>query len=320
MALAAMLLPGLAVAAPPGPVSVTTVTTGLEGASGSTIGPDGALYVTEGAVGRVLRIDRTTGETTTFASGLPRSLIGLGGAMDVAFLAGTAHVIVTVVSPQVGGSDVVGVYRVDGPQEVTPIADIGAWAIANPPPPGLDFQLVRGVQFAMTAWRGDLLVTDGHHNRVLRVTPDGDVSEFLQFDNVVPTGLEVRGHTVYVGLAGPVPHLPADGRVVAFDTRTGGLEAVATGTRLLVDVEFGPGRQLFTLSQGEFTPGLPAGASAEPGTGALMLVDDGVATTVVAPLDRPTSIEVVGNTAWVVTHGAVQRIDGLTAPPHVGAR
>lgn len=30
---------------------------GLEGASGSTVGPGGALYVTEGAAGRVTRID-----------------------------------------------------------------------------------------------------------------------------------------------------------------------------------------------------------------------------------------------------------------------
>ncbi len=32
----------------------TRLVTGLEGASGSTVGPDGALYVTEGAVGRDL--------------------------------------------------------------------------------------------------------------------------------------------------------------------------------------------------------------------------------------------------------------------------
>ena len=30
---------------------------GLQGASGSTVGPDGALYVTEGALGRVSRVD-----------------------------------------------------------------------------------------------------------------------------------------------------------------------------------------------------------------------------------------------------------------------
>ena len=56
--------------------------------SGSTIGPDGALYVTAPAEGTVLRIDRRTGDVTEYASGLPPILadVGLGGAMDVAFL------------------------------------------------------------------------------------------------------------------------------------------------------------------------------------------------------------------------------------------
>jgi len=35
--------------------------------SGSTIGPDGALYVTEGAAGRVVRVDPHSGHFTTYA-------------------------------------------------------------------------------------------------------------------------------------------------------------------------------------------------------------------------------------------------------------
>ena len=49
----------------------TLLVTGLEGGSGSTIGPDGALYVTEGVAGRIARVDPQTGTITTFASGLP---------------------------------------------------------------------------------------------------------------------------------------------------------------------------------------------------------------------------------------------------------
>lgn len=56
--------------------------TGLEGASGSTIGPGRALYVTEGAAGRISRVDPKTGDVTTFASGLPTSIVGIGGAID----------------------------------------------------------------------------------------------------------------------------------------------------------------------------------------------------------------------------------------------
>src|SRR6266496_322583 len=99
---------------------VTGLDTGLESAKGSTVGPDGALYVTEGAVGRISRVDPLTGEVTTFASGLPTAIISIGGAIiggaiDVAFIDNIAYALVTLVSPDVGGSHVDGIYRVDGP-------------------------------------------------------------------------------------------------------------------------------------------------------------------------------------------------------------
>ena len=81
---------------------------------------------------RYLRVDPQTGDVSTFASGLPKSIIGIGGAMDVAFIGRTAYVLVTLVGDDVGGSDVVGIYRVDGPDSFTVIADIGAFSTKNP--------------------------------------------------------------------------------------------------------------------------------------------------------------------------------------------
>src|SRR6266571_8044275 len=83
--------------------TATRLVTGLEGAMGSTIGPDGALYVTEGAAGRISRVDPQTGEKTTFASGLPKAILSIGGssiggAIDVAFIDNIAYVLVTLVS------------------------------------------------------------------------------------------------------------------------------------------------------------------------------------------------------------------------------
>src|SRR5215212_9931947 len=80
---------------PSGEPNAVLLVTGLEGGSGSTIGPGGALYVTEGAAGRISRVDPKTGDITTFASGLPKSnpAIGIGGAMDVAFIGRTAYVL-----------------------------------------------------------------------------------------------------------------------------------------------------------------------------------------------------------------------------------
>ena len=78
-ALIAMITPSAVSAAPPCETpTATLLVTGLEGAQGSTVGPDGALYVTEGAVGRIWRVDPKTGQVTTFASGLPSRIIGIG--------------------------------------------------------------------------------------------------------------------------------------------------------------------------------------------------------------------------------------------------
>jgi hypothetical protein len=60
-------------------------------------------------------------------------------------------------------------------------------------------------------YRGGFLVTDGHLNRVLRVTLDGEVTVLIAFDDIVPTGLAVSGNTIYMAEAGPVPHQPQDG-------------------------------------------------------------------------------------------------------------
>ena len=69
--------------------TVTRLVSGLEGGAGSTIGPGGALYVTEPAAGRISRVDPGTGNVTIVASGLPPAIIGVGGAMDVAFIGKT---------------------------------------------------------------------------------------------------------------------------------------------------------------------------------------------------------------------------------------
>jgi hypothetical protein len=290
--------------------------TGLEGASGSTIGPGDALYVTEGAAGRISRIDPQTGDVTTFASGLPKSIVGIGGAIDVAFIGSTAYVLVTLVGPDVGGSDIVGIYRVDGPDSFTIVADIGEFANRNPP--RTDFFVPSGVQYALEAYRGGLLVTDGHHNRILRITLDGEVSELIAFDNIVPTGLALWGNSIYMAEAGPVPHLPEDGKVVSFGPNSLTVTEVASGGRLLVDVEFGRGRSLYALSQGVFRAGDPPGAPALPNTGALLRVNgDGKLTVVADHLNLPTSLELIGNTAYVVTlTGDVLKIEDVSDPPY----
>ena len=299
---------------------VTGLDTGLESAKGSTVGPDGALYVTEGAVGRISRVDPLTGEVTTFANGLPTAIISIGGAIiggaiDVAFIDNIAYALVTLVSPDVGGSHVDGIYRVDGPDSFTVVADIGQFNLDNPPTIPFPYFIRTGLQYALQTYRGGFLVTDAHLNRVLRVALDGEISVFIAFDNIVPTGLEVRGNTVYMDEAGADPHVPQDGKVVSFGPRSPTATEVASGNPFLLDVEFDGGGRLYALSHGTVDP-LRDPSNAQPNTGALVKVnEDGTFTVITDGLDRPTSLEFIGNTAYFVTlTGEIWKIDGVSCP------
>jgi sugar lactone lactonase YvrE len=311
----AMMTISAASATPPSEeLTAVRLVTGLDGGSGSTLGPGGALYVTEGLAGRISRVDPQTGEVTTVASGLPKpGMPGypFGGPVDVVFLGTTAYVLVAVVAP----SDVVGIYRVDGPDSFTVVADIGTFSEQNPPRDPV--QDPRGAQYALESYRGGFLVTDGHHNRVLRVTLDGEVSEVIAFGNTVPTGLAVSGPTVYLAEAGPVPHRPEDGKVVAFEPTSPTATELASGASLLVDVELGREGTLYALSQGDFPADTQEGSPALPNTGALLRVnDEGTFTVIIADLDQPTSLEFIGNTAYIVTlTGEIWTIDGVSDPP-----
>lgn len=300
----------------PGPAQM--LTNGLQGASGTTIGPGGALFIAEYKFGRILRIDPNTGDMTTFASGLPTPVFDIGGVWDIAFLGGTGYALVTLVGPEIGGSpdDVVGIYRIDGPSTFTVIADIGAWSSDPNNEPTTPFFVPTGVQYSIQTYRGAFLVADGHHNRVLHVTLDGDITELKTFDNIVPTGLALSGNTIYMGQAGPVPHNPQDGKVVSFGPNSSTITTVASGARLIVDVEFNRGRTLFALSQGQWD-GVMDGSPAIPDDGSLVRVnEDGSFTVVAAGLDRPTSMEFIRNTAYITTLvGEIVVIKNVSGPP-----
>jgi hypothetical protein len=296
---ALVLMTAMASTTQAGP-QATLLVSGLEGGSaGSTVGPDGALYVTEGNAGKIYRVDPETGNTTTFASGLPAGIVGIGGPVDVAFIDETAYALTSLIGPDFGTSDVVGIYRVDGPHSFTVIADLGAWSAAHPPPPIFEIDLTTGNPYALQAYHGGFLVTDGHHNRVLWVSLDGQITELIQFGDIVPTGLAVRGNTIYMAEAGPVPHHPQDGKIVSFGTKSSTVTEVASGAPILVDVEFGPHHALYALSNGVYS-GNPEGSPGLPNTGSLVRAnEDGSFTTIVDGLNVPTSIEIIGNTVYV---------------------
>jgi hypothetical protein len=292
--------------------------------TGSTIGPDGALYVTDGVAGAVLRIDGSSGDVSPYADGLPPKAFpdaDIGGPVDVAFTGETAYVLVTLASGNLNGEPFGdpeaknGLFRIEPDGSNTLVADLGQWSVDHPPEPAIIVDT--GVHFSLESYPDGFLVTDGHHNRVLQVTQDGSIDEVATFDNVVPTGLEAVDDDIFITQMGPIPHLPEDGKVIALgpnsDTRD-----LASGATMLIDVEHGPDDQLYAVSQGQWD-GVGEGSRADPNTGRLLVVEpDGDLTPVVdgdgneLVLDRPTSVEFDGATGYVVSvTGMVYRVDGL---------
>ena len=292
--------------------------------SGSTVGPSGALYVTNGTDGTLVRIDPRTGDAQVVGSGLPPQIVGIGGAMDVVFWRGRAHVLVTLAGADIGDPDaVMGIYRLGDDGQFEVFADIGAWAAAHPPVDP-DIFLAQGVQYAVDVWGDELVVTDAHHARVLGVDRRGNVSELYAFasTDAVPIGIDSSHGKVYIATAGPIPHLPSASKieVLGADDELSVVGEWATSysgnAGLIVDVEFGQTGRLYGLLQGFWN--LPPdpnneGFPAAPNTGELVAVDrDGTFRTVVAGLNQPTSLDFIGPSAFVVTlSGTVLRIDGI---------
>jgi hypothetical protein len=283
--------------------------TGLQELQGSTVGPGQALYVTAPLDGTIWRINPETGAFTAFTTGLPKRnpdpfFLG-GGVIDVAFRGGTAYALVTGVASDLdpGRTDIVGIYRVDGPDSHTIIADIGAWSVAHPPVS--DYFVPTGWQYSLESYRDGFIVTDGHHNRILYVTLDGEITEAIALSNVVPTGLALRGNTIHYTQAGPIPHLPDDAKLMSLSLNPPSTSEVASaaglGVGLFVDVEFGSGNTLYTLAQGIWD-GPWEGAPALPSTGALLkLKPNGTFSVIIDGLNQPTSMEFIGKKAYVVS-------------------
>ena len=146
------------------------------------------------------------------------------------------------------------------------------------------------------------------------MTLAGRITELRTFGNTAPTGLALRHGRILMAEAGPVPHRPEIGRVVTWRPFRSSTRVVASGAPLAVDVE--RGGAVWVLSQGAWDhPNVPgnAGLPASPGTGGLFRVGrNGRLMRVVARLDRPTSLELVGDDAYVVTlTGKVLRLAGV---------
>ena len=327
--------PGVHAQELPPPSAGTVLAGGLLAPRGMDLGPDGMIYVAEagtggdteftvgegdesfvvnnGFTGRISKIDPETGARTTVADGIPSGANpefgDQVGAADVVFMGANLYLLLTHGGEEWGFPDTpTGIYRVESDGDLVLVADIGAFNAANPTEAIADGSQVDiepgGNPYAMIVRGSDFYVSDGNHNRLLRVTTGGTVEDVTEFPNhPVSTGIaSTDTGPFYVSYLGKGPFLPQDGKVVAVDSASGAITEVASGEPMITDVQAGPDGQLYAL---QFNDPEDAGeAFFAPGTGKVLTVnDDGTMSPLITGLSFATFMEFDGDTLYIANGG-----------------
>lgn len=184
----------------------TVIASGLVNPRGLAFGPDGTLYVAEGGQGGPREIDLgrkrshfigNSGRISAiapgqparpFAENLPAIITAPGeevGPAGLAFLNGSLYLLTAS-----GGWDVgdpafnSGVFRVSPAGELSRIFDLTRFNVSDPPlsrRKDSRADVPGGMPYGMTSMDGALYTTDGNHEVVLRLTPDGQPTRILEY-------------------------------------------------------------------------------------------------------------------------------------------
>ena len=240
--------------------------------------------------------------------------------MDVAFIGRTAYVLVTLVSGDIVGralgdaSDAVGIYRLERDGSFTVVADLGAWSVDNPPPTA--FFVTTGVQYSMQRFRvgswSPTAITTGCCGSIAtaRSAPSSRLRTSCR------PGSRGVGKRVLFTESGRFPTTRRTGRSSSLIPGPERPESWPAGRAWSSTSSGARGEDLCAL------PGpvgrRRGGFAGAPNRTAVTVQRDGSLRPVVdrsgaeLVLDRPTSLEIVGDTAYVVSlAGNVVRIDNL---------
>jgi plastocyanin len=195
---------------------------------------DGALYVAEagkpgdvsvplpvgfggkgpiGTNGRISRV-QAGGQRQDFVTGLPNiglyNGIEMLGASGLAVLDGQLYEVAAghlTVSPVLS--------RVSNDGRMSTVADVGEFNKADPAPKENGDAVPRGNPFGMAALQGNLYITDGNYNRIIKAAPSGQLSLLTQWQtDPTTTGITAGPDgNLYVAQFGQAPYAAGTGHI-----------------------------------------------------------------------------------------------------------
>ncbi len=309
---------------------VDVYASGLVNPKGMVFAADGVLYVTEagkpgevmvplpvnvggtGPIGTNARVSRIAagGQRQDFVTGLPN--VGLYGGIEMLGATGLALLNGALFELAAGHITVSpALSRVTADGKLQAIADIGAYNRAHPVPGDNGDAVPMGNPFDVVALGGNLYITDGNYNRVLKVTPQGTISTLVDFSGD-PTSVGAAAGpdgNLYVAQFGLAPYTAGSGhvdRVTPDGTVTAG---VVRNLTTPVDVAFAPDGTLFVLQfAAQFDPKrlryMPAGGEVR------RVNADGTTSAVVSGLMFPTAMTFGPDGALYVSNYGNESNDG----------
>lgn len=302
--------------------NIAVYATGFNNPRGLKFGPDGYLYVAEGGTGgtdstvgqcdqaagppagpgpykgsptggRISKVVNGTRVTVNdkFASSQTSDAFGdlVSGVADIAWVNGKLYALT-------GGGGCShgvlnhpnGIYRVNGNNTPTLVADLGAFQMANPTAhEEVDDFEPDGTWYSMIAVRGDLYAVEPNHGELDKVTTGGSISRVADISasqgHIVPTSIDFHGN-FYVGNLGTFPIQTGSSKILKI-TPSGYVAPVVWGLTTVLGVAFDKHDRMYVLENTDGQP-LPT-----PGFGDIVRVDpNGKKTVVVHGLALPTGM------------------------------
>jgi plastocyanin len=275
-AVLALALPALSVGVSAAESQVEIYASGFINPKGMAFAPDGTLYVAEsgqpgavmvplpvnyggaGPIGTNARISRVRpgGQREDVVTGLPN--IGLYGGVEMLGAASIAVLngqLYEIAAGHISISPRLSSFMDDG--MLTMIADLGAFNDANPPPASNGDAVPMGNPYDIIPLGGNFYVTDGNYNRVLRVTPAGDISIAAAWENSPVTVGAAAGPdgNLYVCQFSPAPYTMGTGRIDRVTPDGQVTEGVVKNLTTPIDVAFAPDGTMYVLRYAaEFSP------------------------------------------------------------------